>query len=194
MRRASCVVGVITSSVAVMPAHHHNRHKREKKTSKHRTRRRTEETNEPIEERIKCHKKRKEPEELWRSRARKRINEVKMSAQPGVTDSGWETLGLARKLCLEFLASEPDQLTRIDGKKYCPHEFKIDYEEFRLPVIITGLTDNWPAKEKWTFKVLQFNFICEISIMAISHTLYLSIRGGSSDVLRVSIASCRASW
>ncbi|RAJ82153.1 Cupin-like domain-containing protein [Chitinophaga dinghuensis] len=40
-------------------------------------------------------------------------------------------------------------IDRVDN--ITPEEFKRNYYELRIPVIISGLSKDWPAKEKWTW-------------------------------------------
>lgn len=44
------------------------------------------------------------------------------------------------------------QIQSIDRVEHItPEEFKTKYYEPRKPLIITGLSENWPAREKWTW-------------------------------------------
>lgn len=47
----------------------------------------------------------------------------------------------------------PDRMERVDCRRVSPEEFIRRFEEPYLPAVITGVMDNWPAKEKWTVEV-----------------------------------------
>lgn len=63
----------------------------------------------------------------------------------------WSSLKLAQKLdlSLEPIAKR-DSLDRINAELVSPSEFIDKYESLFRPVIITNVTNNWPAKHKWT--------------------------------------------
>lgn len=48
-------------------------------------------------------------------------------------------------------------IDRIHVKDYSIERFIEEYEEPNLPVMIKGVTDNWPAMKKWTFEALARN-------------------------------------
>lgn len=48
-----------------------------------------------------------------------------------------------------------DVTPRIDYRSTSKEEFIAKYEEPNLPVVITHLTDEWPAQKHWTEKVKQ---------------------------------------
>jgi hypothetical protein len=50
-----------------------------------------------------------------------------------------------------------DEIERVDAKDITVNEFKEKYEKGDRPVIITGLSEKWPAHENWTFAV-SFSF------------------------------------
>lgn len=50
----------------------------------------------------------------------------------------------------------PDNCERIDINRTSPKEFIEKYEMKYRPVVITGITDNWKTKEKWTLEVRLF--------------------------------------
>lgn len=49
-----------------------------------------------------------------------------------------------------------DTIERVNGATMSLEEFRELYERPAKPVILTGLIDKWPAKEKWTLEVRVF--------------------------------------
>lgn len=67
-------------------------------------------------------------------------------------DFGWDTLHLKERFDLDIKKC-PDDLERVNGLDLSIEEFVEKYEKPRLPVVLTNLQNDWPAKEKWTFDV-----------------------------------------
>ncbi|EGT43438.1 hypothetical protein CAEBREN_18028 [Caenorhabditis brenneri] len=95
-------------------------------------------------------------------RTYRRVSRAKDKARPELRKFGWDTLGYAENFTLLPLK---DTIARVDGKSLSVDDFRRDYERPRIPVILTGLTEDWPAKEKWdinrlTKKYRNQNFKC----------------------------------
>lgn len=67
-----------------------------------------------------------------------------------VTGGGWTTQGLAQSDVLEVGTDCPDTLFRVDARSLTVEEFAARFEGPGIPVILTGLTDDWPAGREWT--------------------------------------------
>ncbi|CAJ0937549.1 unnamed protein product, partial [Mesorhabditis belari] len=80
-------------------------------------------------------------------RSTRRVVEAKRKARPELNNYGWNTLGFATSFDLPPIT---DTIIRLNGSEICLEEFRENYEKPRIPVIITGLTSNWAAHEKWT--------------------------------------------
>lgn len=50
--------------------------------------------------------------------------------------------------------AKKDNLTRIDSNQVPIEEFIERYEKPLKPVVITNVTENWPARKKWNFEYL----------------------------------------
>ncbi|CCD70226.1 Bifunctional arginine demethylase and lysyl-hydroxylase psr-1 [Caenorhabditis elegans] len=85
-------------------------------------------------------------------RTYKRVSHAKDKARPELRKFGWETLGYSESFNLPPFR---DSIQRVDGNNLTVEEFRRDFERPRIPVIITGLTDNWAAKDKWTVERLS---------------------------------------
>ncbi|ULT96369.1 hypothetical protein L5515_011858 [Caenorhabditis briggsae] len=85
-------------------------------------------------------------------RSYKRVSHAKEKARPELRKFGWDTLGYAESFNPPPLK---DTIPRVDGKKISVDEFRRDFERPRIPVILTGLTDDWNAHEKWTLERLS---------------------------------------
>uniref|UniRef100_A0A8R1DZ87 JmjC domain-containing protein n=1 Tax=Caenorhabditis japonica TaxID=281687 RepID=A0A8R1DZ87_CAEJA len=95
-------------------------------------------------------------------RTYKRVETAKGKARPELKKFGWDTLGCADEFDLPPLK---DNIQRVDGRTISVDEFRRDFERPRIPVILTGLTENWPAEDKWTLarlskKYRNQNFKC----------------------------------
>ncbi|XP_035216636.1 bifunctional arginine demethylase and lysyl-hydroxylase JMJD6-like [Stegodyphus dumicola] len=89
-------------------------------------------------------------------RAYKRINEAKARARPELNDkdgNGWSKLNYAGTFELN-LKSVKDNVERINVKDVPPDVFIEKYEKLYKPVVITGCTDHWKARYKWTLQRL----------------------------------------
>ncbi|KAI6175717.1 JmjC domain-containing protein [Aphelenchoides bicaudatus] len=84
-------------------------------------------------------------------RTRKRVQAVKAKARPELNDCGWEPYRLAESNSLNFnINSSPDTIQRVDCSTLTLEEFRERYEKPGIPVILTNVTKNWAANEKWT--------------------------------------------
>lgn len=72
--------------------------------------------------------------------------------RPELKKVGWEVKNLAKTFKLPPI---DDKMVRVDGKTMSLKEFREKFEHPRLPCVITGLTDNWKARENWTVKNLS---------------------------------------
>jgi hypothetical protein len=61
----------------------------------------------------------------------------------------------------------PDGLERVDARYLSVEEFINRYEKSYTPVVITHLTDEWPAKKKWTIKVCVLDYLYEVCQFAV---------------------------
>ncbi|KAF1758133.1 hypothetical protein GCK72_014591 [Caenorhabditis remanei] len=95
-------------------------------------------------------------------RTYKRVSYAQEKARSELRKFGWDTLGYAESF---KLPPPKDTIQRIDGKTISVEEFRRDFERPRVPVILTGLTEDWAANEKWTLdrlskKYRNQNFKC----------------------------------
>ncbi|CAB3406088.1 unnamed protein product [Caenorhabditis bovis] len=80
-------------------------------------------------------------------RTLRRVEEAKRKARSELNNFGWNTLNYAETFKLPPVK---DNIERVDGEKLTVEEFREHFERSRIPVILTGLTKNWQAEEKWT--------------------------------------------
>jgi len=86
-------------------------------------------------------------------RARKRIREAKKKARPELsTRELWVQHDYANKFDTKEQIS--DGVERINVTDVSPEEFIRRYEAPYIPVAIRGVTDTWPASQKWTLERL----------------------------------------
>ncbi|KAI6214026.1 JmjC domain protein [Aphelenchoides besseyi] len=84
-------------------------------------------------------------------RTRKRVAEAKRKARSELNDCGWEPHQTAASNAVDLsLEHCRDTITRISADEVTVEEFVERYEKPGIPVIISGLTDQWAAHEKWT--------------------------------------------
>uniref|UniRef100_A0A914DN24 JmjC domain-containing protein n=1 Tax=Acrobeloides nanus TaxID=290746 RepID=A0A914DN24_9BILA len=85
----------------------------------------------------------------FHKRSHKRIAVAKRKARSELKPDEWDCLGYSRLLnlnpedCL-------DNIERVDASTLSYEEFVERYEKPLKPVILTGLTNDWPATSKWT--------------------------------------------
>ncbi|CAI5449337.1 unnamed protein product [Caenorhabditis angaria] len=79
----------------------------------------------------------------------RKVDEAKRKARAELTKFGWDTLGYSEDFKLPPVK---DTILRIDCEELTVDEFREKYERTRTPIIITGLTKNWQANEKWTLE------------------------------------------
>lgn len=70
----------------------------------------------------------------------------------------WQKHGLADSDVLEVGDCCPDGLQRVSASSLSHEEFVERFERPGVPVIITGLTDAWPASKLWTDERLLREF------------------------------------
>ncbi|KAI1306512.1 Bifunctional arginine demethylase and lysyl-hydroxylase JMJD6 [Halotydeus destructor] len=96
--------------------------------------------------------------EKLEKKAEKRIAEAKARARPELNSSDegglWSALDYHKRLDLNP-ESYPDNVERIDVTKVSLEQFVEKFEKIYKPVVITGITDSWKAKFKWTFARLS---------------------------------------
>ncbi|VDN22678.1 unnamed protein product [Gongylonema pulchrum] len=84
-----------------------------------------------------------------RGRLRKRILEAKKRARSELPKDSWSSAGFHKtfsELCRGLTA---DNIERIDASHLSVDEFVEKYEKRGIPVVLTGLTESWPATRKW---------------------------------------------
>ncbi|KAG8181564.1 hypothetical protein JTE90_017314 [Oedothorax gibbosus] len=89
-------------------------------------------------------------------RAYKRIDEAKARARPELIDkdgNGWTKLNYAGTFELDLNAVK-DNVERIDVNEVPPDVFIEKYEKIYKPVVISGCTEQWKARYKWTLQRL----------------------------------------
>jgi len=83
-------------------------------------------------------------------RTRQRIKEAKKKARSEINHrTGWDSQGLAAPFAptrWQFT----DNVMRIDARTISKEEFVEKYEKPLVPVVLTHVTDEWAAGEKWT--------------------------------------------
>lgn len=92
-----------------------------------------------------------------RARYEKRIARAKAKEYPRRPPEGWTKAGHATSGLVERLQrSVPDTVERIDAGAVSEAEFADRYERGSRPVIVSGLTDSWPAtsERRWCVEAL----------------------------------------
>ena len=88
-------------------------------------------------------------------RARRRIRNAKNKARPELkTKEMWYEKRYFENFDLRWQHVN-DTIERIDVHSVCPKEFIERFEAPSKPVAITGVLDNWQAKQKWTMERLM---------------------------------------
>lgn len=82
----------------------------------------------------------------------KRITDAKFKARPELRPDEWSCYNYADKFDLSP-SSVNDMVARINVNDYSVTEFVEKFEKIYSPVVITGVTDTWKAKFKWTLPV-----------------------------------------
>uniref|UniRef100_F1L8G1 Bifunctional arginine demethylase and lysyl-hydroxylase JMJD6 n=1 Tax=Ascaris suum TaxID=6253 RepID=F1L8G1_ASCSU len=89
------------------------------------------------------------------SRVRKRIAHAKRKARPELKSHEWDQLHYSKTLLSSIDLFNGDNIERIDGSHLNADEFIKLYETRHIPIILTGITDNWRANTKWTLNELS---------------------------------------
>uniref|UniRef100_A0A915C3Q5 JmjC domain-containing protein n=1 Tax=Parascaris univalens TaxID=6257 RepID=A0A915C3Q5_PARUN len=89
------------------------------------------------------------------SRVRKRIAHAKRKARPELKSHEWYHLHHSKTLLSSIDLFSGDNIERINGSQLSADEFIKLYETRRIPIILTGVTDNWRANAKWTLNELS---------------------------------------
>ncbi|GIL95724.1 hypothetical protein Vretimale_1688 [Volvox reticuliferus] len=86
----------------------------------------------------------------------RKLRKVKRAARSELSNSkgDWYKHGYAQSDICNTTGVE-DHIPRIHWKDLSPEEFVERFERPRIPVVITGLADNWPASENWTPDLLK---------------------------------------
>eukprot|EP00117_Sycon_ciliatum_P011226 scpid66327/ scgid12799/ Bifunctional arginine demethylase and lysyl-hydroxylase JMJD6; Histone arginine demethylase JMJD6; JmjC domain-containing protein 6; Jumonji domain-containing protein 6; Lysyl-hydroxylase JMJD6; Peptide-lysine 5-dioxygenase JMJD6; Phosphatidylserine receptor len=83
-----------------------------------------------------------------------RIREAKEKARPELKgEEGWSRYNFSRTLHL-WPHKYVDNVERIHERDFGPAQFIERFERPGHPVIISGIVDTWPAKERWTIQRL----------------------------------------
>uniref|UniRef100_A0A915EMA1 JmjC domain-containing protein n=1 Tax=Ditylenchus dipsaci TaxID=166011 RepID=A0A915EMA1_9BILA len=84
-------------------------------------------------------------------RTSKRVESAKRRARSELIKYGWKTVGYAGSNLVSMqIESAPDTIERVDASSMSYENFVECFEKISKPVIISGLTDNWIAQQKWT--------------------------------------------
>ena len=71
----------------------------------------------------------------------------------------WREKNYANRFDLDWQhVADFDRVERIDANEVSEKEFTERFETLYKPVVITGATDHWQAKQKWTLEVCITNF------------------------------------
>lgn len=71
----------------------------------------------------------------------------------------WKSFDLARRLDLRLEPlAQRDFLQRIDGESVSCEHFIENFERPLKPVVITNITNSWPAKDRWTIDALPKHY------------------------------------
>ena len=70
-------------------------------------------------------------------------------------------------------------ICRVDSRNLSVEEFREKYEQPRIPVILTGLTHDWQATQKWTVEVnirlKMIFYFCATSNLSFRYRMILDI-------------------
>ena len=81
----------------------------------------------------------------------------------------WNVLNYHRNFDLDP-SKINDNVPRIDVNEVSLEQFVEKFEKIYKPVVITGVTDNWNAKYKWTLSVRKIPFeIIEVLTYFFNH-------------------------
>ncbi|KAK6058073.1 hypothetical protein COOONC_04362, partial [Cooperia oncophora] len=94
---------------------------------------------------------------MFYTRCERRVAAAQKKDRPDLEKIGWDSQSYAKTFKLPPLE---DKMVRVNGKTTTVEEFREKYEKPRIPCVITGLTDNWKAKDNWQVKVIANQFTC----------------------------------
>lgn len=94
--------------------------------------------------------------ELAASRREKRIRAAKreVRSELSVTGGDWTRRGYAADPSLLSTEGLRDELPRVDCRSMSREEFVARFEAPRVPCVVTGATEGWPAHRAWTLPEL----------------------------------------
>ncbi len=91
------------------------------------------------------------------SKANKEVDRAKSKHRTDIDLKDWKKLRYYEdNWCENMIKNPPKGVLQISYDKYenlSIEEFREKYEYANKPVIITGVTNNWPASNKWSFDV-----------------------------------------
>ena len=88
-----------------------------------------------------------------RRRLQRRLRRAKRAARSelSISKGGWVKHGYAAaQPPLTSTAGVVDTLPRVDGRSLSQHEFDERFEKPRVPCVLEGLLEGWPAARGWT--------------------------------------------
>ncbi|VDM48367.1 unnamed protein product [Toxocara canis] len=89
------------------------------------------------------------------SRFKRQIANAKRKARPELRSHEWDQLNYSKKLLFSKELLDDDNIERVDGRKLSVDQFVKLFETRRIPIILTGLTENWRATRKWSLDELS---------------------------------------
>jgi len=90
----------------------------------------------------------------------KKIRKAKRSARSelSVSKGEWTRHGFAKRGIVSALGNVLDTVPRVHCSELSVEQFVERYEQPRVPVVLTGLTERWPAAREWTPERLLSRF------------------------------------
>lgn len=84
-------------------------------------------------------------------RFERRIAKAKRLIFPRRSSEDWQREAYASSpLIKDLLGRVADDVPRVDGREASCVQFIAEWEAPRRPVVVAGLTDEWPARERWS--------------------------------------------
>jgi hypothetical protein len=89
-------------------------------------------------------------------KCRKILNKAKLKQRSEMKLEDWERLNYSSDTWCEEILSQikSTSIPVEDYDKLSENDFIEKYEKPNLPVIIRGVTNDWPAVNKWNFQVI----------------------------------------